>query len=233
MKSINSGRFLAKALLAICVLLSLAIAPAKAVLVTWDFNPGNLNAEVGSSSLTLTQSGYNLTVRGYDNVPGPDPLHNLFYKNAQDSGGAHERGLGLSGTPSNELIPDINGNPENYLQLDLRSLLSQGFTAGMVRVTSLQAGESFSIYGSNALGELGMQLGGPFAGLAFDDQFVAIPNFGAFQFISLAATTGRVLPSGFRAVAPIPEMSTLFPILGLLAAISMTSILRRRRAVKA
>jgi hypothetical protein len=35
-----------------------------------------------------------------------------------------------------------------------------------------------------------------------------------------------------RGLAPVPEMSALFPILGLLAAVGSTSILRRRRAAQ-
>jgi hypothetical protein len=35
-----------------------------------------------------------------------------------------------------------------------------------------------------------------------------------------------------RGLAPVPEMSALFPIVGLLVAVGSTSILRRRRAAQ-
>lgn len=218
-----------RTLLAGCV--ALVAASANAGLVTWNFNPANLNADAGSSSLIFTQMGFNLTVRGYDNIAGPDTLHELRYKSEAPNGGAQEVGLGLVGTPSNEFGVNLDGTPANYLQLDLRSLLMAGFTGGQIQVASLQAGEGYQIYGSNALGVLGTALGGPFFGLTFDNQWVNIPDFGNFQFVSIAAASGRVLPVAFRA-APIPEMSVLFPIVGLLAAVSCTHILRRRRGAR-
>ncbi|MEP6820888.1 MAG: hypothetical protein ABI946_00900 [Chthoniobacterales bacterium] len=234
MKTNRSYLASAKALLVACALSALAIASANAVVVTWDFNPGNQNGNAGTNTLTFTQSGYDLTVRGYDNVSGPDTLHELYYKDVAASGGAAEHGLGLVGVPDNEFGADSNGTPLNYLQLDLRSILAANAMNGMVQVTSLQAGEGFAIFGSNSLGQLGTQLGGSFVGTAFDGQFVAIPDFGSFQFISIAATSGDILPTAFRATfTPIPEMSALFPILGLLAAVSATQILRRRRAARA
>lgn len=230
MKSLKHTSSFAKALLGVCVLSAFAVASANAVLVSWDFNPGNLNADVGSATNTYTQSGYDLTVRGYD--AGTNAPHQLYYKSEPPNGGAMERGLGLVGTPSNEFGLDANGSPANYLQLDLRSVLMQGFTNGMIQVASLQLGESFSIFGSNTLGQIGTQLGGSF-GSAFDNQFVAIPDFGTYQFISIAAASGQVLPVAFQAsITPIPEMSVLFPIVGLLVAVSSTQILRRRRAAQ-
>lgn len=234
MKSLASHQPLAKTFLGICLLSAFAVASANAILVTWDFNPGNQNADSGSSALTYTQSGYNLTVRGYDNVSGPDTLHELRYKNEAMNGGAFERGLGLAGTPSNEFGVNTDGTPTNYLQLDLRSILSLGFTNGMIQVASLQPGEGYVLFGSNSQGVLGTQLAGTYTGLGFDNQFVAIPDFGTYQFISVAAASGRVLPVAFQAsITPIPEMNVLFPIVGLLVAVSSTQILRRRRAAQA
>lgn len=232
MKSPKS-RPLVKAVLGICFFSAFAIASTNAVVVTWDFNPGNLSANVGSATNTYTQSGYNLTVRGYDSVAGADTLHDLYYKNEPMSGGAFERGLGLVGTPANEFTLNGNGAPANYLQLDLRSILSQGFTNGMLQVASLQVGESFQLFGSNAMGEMGTQLGGTWAGLTFDNQFISVPDFGSYQFISVAAASGQILPVAFRAsITPIPEMSVLFPMVGLLVAVYSTQVLRRRRAAQ-
>ena len=133
------------------------------------------------------------------------------------------------GSPHNEINA---GNPfPNFIQLDLSSILSQGFTNGMIAVSSLQNGESFQLFGSNFQGVLGTSISGPFTGLAFDNQFVAIPSFGTFQFISVVAASGNVLPSQFMAT-PIPEMGTVLPIIALLVAVGSTSLLRRRRAAQ-
>jgi hypothetical protein len=137
-----------------------------------------------------------------------------------------EVGLGLVNSPHNEFN---FGDPlPNFLQLDLRSILALGFTDGMIKVASLQQGEGFQLFGSNQQGVLGTAIGTPFFGLTFDDQFVSIPAFGSFQFISIAgaAPGSNVLPVAFSAV---PEMSTVLPIIGLLIAVISTNVLRRRK----
>lgn len=227
MKKLPGGKTL---LIAGIALLS---SPASwAAFVTWELNPNGLNGAVGSSSHSYTVSGSTITANGFDftSAAGPNTPHNLYYKNETPINGAVERGLGLTGIPDSELFSNANGTPANFIQLDLRSILAQGFTGGQIMVGSVQQGESFRLFGSNSLGTLGTVIGSPF-GSAFDDQFVSINNFGSFRFISVAAGTGDVLPIAFRA-SPVPEMSALLPIIGLLAAISFTHILRRRRAAQ-
>lgn len=206
---------------------------AMAALVTWELNPGNVTGNVGGSSHAYTVSGYTITARGYDHVTnGSDTNHDLFYKTAGPVGGAGERGLGLVGTLDHELQINSSGTVANYIQLDLRSILAQGFTGGQLEVGSIQSGESFRLFGSNAKGDLGTQLAGTW-GSAFDEQFVSIPNFGSYQFISIASNKDDVLPIAFRAnVTPVPELNALFPVVGLLVAVSATQILRRRRAAR-
>ncbi len=46
----------------------------------WDLNPNNTNGDVRSSSVTLPQPEYAITVRGYDSVAGADTLYQLFFK---------------------------------------------------------------------------------------------------------------------------------------------------------
>src|SRR3977135_3307245 len=213
-----------------CCIAALTASSAWATIVTWQLNPSNTNGAVGSSSLNLTQSGFTITARGYDNVAGgPDTLHQLFFKSGGPIGGGSEHGLGLVGTLDNELQTS-GGVPVNYIQLDLRSILGQGFSNFQISVGSIQPGESFLLFGSNTQGQLGTQLGGAF-GSTFDDQFVSVTN--TYQFISIAAGALDVLPVAFRAtVTPVPEMSALFPVVGLIAAVSFTQILRRRRAAQ-
>jgi len=229
MKKSMTNRFLTNALRTLCLIGALSACSAWATLITWDLNPTGANAAVGATFKDFTKSGYTITARGYDNVAGQDTAHELYFKNVAEIGGGSERGLGLVGTLNNELQTS-GGTPTNYIQLDLRSILGQGFTGLEISVGSIQSGESFLLFGSNTQGQLGTQLGGAY-GSNFDDQFVAVP--GNFQFISVAAGAMDILPVALRGViTPVPEMSALFPIVGLIAAVSCTQILRRRRAAQ-
>jgi hypothetical protein len=231
MKKSTTNRFLTNALRTLCCIGALTACSAWATVITWELNPTNSNVAVGATFKDFIQSGYTITARGYDNVPGADTAHELFFKSVPAIGGGSEHGLGLVGTLDNELQTS-GGTPSNYIQLDLRSILTQGFTGGQLSVGSIQSGESFLLFGSNVQGQLGTQIGGTF-GSQFDDQFVDIPQFGNYQFVSVASGAFDVLPIAFRAsITPVPEMSALFPIIGLLVAVSSTQILRRRRAAQ-
>jgi hypothetical protein len=99
---------------------------------------------------------------------------------------------------------------------------------GQISVGSIQTGESFAIFGSNTLGTLGAQVGGPF-GSAVDNQFVPIPGFGQFHFYSIMASADDVLPVSIRAdVAPVPEMNAILPIAAVLLLLLATNVWRRR-----
>ena len=101
--------------------LALAFSSAHAGLVIWDLNPTNTNGSVGSSAHIFTSSGYSITAYGFDRVAGPDPGHELWFKNDID-----DHGLGVTGTPHNELQVGPDG-PLQYIQFDLGSILSAGF----------------------------------------------------------------------------------------------------------
>ena len=219
----ESNRLLKASLLVLCGSVTLVASSAWATLVTWNLNPGGLNADVGSSSHDFTVSGYIITARGYDT---PSTPHELFFKN----GGGDEIGLGLVNTLNNELQVDSNGNPLNSIQLDLRSILLQGFTNGKIEVGSIQSGESFNLYGSNILGNLGTKLNSTPYGSAFDDQFVSVPNFGTYQFVSVVVATLDVLPVAFQAmIVPVPEAASLVPAVCLVIVATAFEARRRRR----
>ena len=231
MQSVTSLRRFGASLRAFGLATVLAASSASAAIV-WDLNPQDQHGTIGSNTQVFTEQGYQITARGYNNDGGQGFATDLFFKNRPPDGGANESGLGLTSSPHNELNGSEFG-PLNFIQLDLRSILQQGFTNGQIAVTSLQQGESFQLFGSNAEGQLGTAISGLFTGLAFDDKFVAIPQFGAFSFISVAGAGAgsNVLPSRFSAeITPIPEVGTVMPIVGLLVAIGATHILRRRRA---
>jgi hypothetical protein len=193
--------------------------------IIWDLNPSPAqNGPVGSSSHTYTSSGFSITAYGFDNHSGIGAAHDLFYKSQGPIGGASEHGLGLVNTPNNEIQAGLH-----FIQFDFTAALAAGLFNGQISVGSIQPNEAFAIYGSDKLGTLGMQVGGTF-GSSFDNQYVSIPDFGHFHYYSIVATAADVLPISIQAdLRPVPEMSALFPIIGLLFAVGATHMLRRRR----
>jgi hypothetical protein len=126
-------------------------------------------------------------------------------------------------TPNNEIQAGLH-----FIQFDFTAALAAGLFNGQISVGSIQPGEAFSIYGSNALGTLGAQVGGTF-GSSVDNQFVSIPNFGQFNFYAIVAAADDVLPVAIRAdLRAIPEMNAILPIAALLLLLLATNVWRRR-----
>ena len=213
------------AFLAACLAL-FSNASAHATLVAWSLNPDNLNQDLNTNTAAFTVAGYTITARGYDNWDGNGHARDLHYKWE----GADEFGLGLRGTPNNELQVNGSGMPLNFIQLDLRSILLQGFTGGQIEVGSVQSGESFDLYGSNTLGQLGTKINGAAYGHTYDLQFVSVPNFGSYGFLSVVAHSGDLLPVAFQAnIVPIPEMGSLIPAACLAIVVTAFEARRRKR----
>jgi hypothetical protein len=222
---IQDSRHIAKIFCA--VVFAALIASASQAAIVWDLNPNDLNAPAGSNTQIFTSGGFSITARGFDNNNGIGTPRELYYKNKPPVDGAVEFGLGLV-TPHNEINSGPNG-PLNFIQFDVTAILAAGMFNGQISVGSLQAGESFSIHGSNTLGTLGTQLSGPFPGLTFDNQFVALPDFGLYNFYSIVASSGNVLPVALSAeIAPIPEMNALLPIAALVLLVFATNAWRKR-----
>jgi hypothetical protein len=204
----------------------LCVSSSWATLVTWNLNPSGANADVGSSTQDFTVSGYTITARGYDNNAGTGIAHELHFKND----GGDEIGLGLTNLPNFELQVGSNGSPLQFIQLDVRSILSQGFTNGKIEIGSVQSAELFNLYGSNTLGTLGTKLNSTPYDSSKDDTFVSVPNFGSFQFISVVSAAADVLPVAFQAtIVPIPEAASLVPAACLIFAVTAFEARRRRR----
>jgi hypothetical protein len=227
MKTTKTANFLKTALLLFCGGVAFIAVSAHATVVTWDLNPSGLNQSVGSSSNAYTVSGATITAYGYDNNGGTGTLHDLFYKN--DS--ADEVGLGLVNTLHNELQVDTSGNPLQFIQLDVSSILAAGFINGKIEIGSVQSGELFNLFGSNSLGMLGTKLNGSPYDSSKDDVFVSVPNFGTYKFISVVSAADDVLPVAFQAsITPIPEARSLVPTALLAVAVTAFEARRRRRA---
>jgi len=227
MNTIKSTRFIKAAFVLLCGGIALVAYSAQATVVTWDLNPSGLNQATGSSSQPFTVSGYTITAYGYDNNAGTGTLHQLFYKNA----GADEIGLGLTNVTNNELQVNSNGDPLQFIQLNLTSILAAGFTNGKIEIGSVQSGELFNLYGSNTQGLLGIKLNATPYDSSKDDVFVSVPNFGTYKFISVVAAAADVLPVAFQAtITPIPEATSLIPTALLAIAVTAFEARRRRRS---
>ena len=123
--------------------------------------------------------------------------------------------------------------PLQFMTLDIHKLLATGRVFdGQVEIGSVQSNSNdlFNIYGSNTLGQLGTKIQGTYDGTS-DQVWLTLADFGNYNYISFGAISGDVLPIAFQANC-IPEMSALFPIVGLIVAVSCTQLLRRRRSAK-
>ena len=65
----------------------------------------------------------------------------------------------------------------------------------------------------------------------FDEQSISAPSV-QFASVPSSSTDVSVVSTANIGVVPVPEMSALFPIVGLIVAVSCTQILRRRRAAQ-
>ena len=225
----HSNRFLTNSLRILCVASALAATSAWAAFTTWDLNPDNLNESVGSASRDYTVDGYTITARGYDNQNGGvGSEHILYYKNSGD-----DRGLGLVDTLHNELQVGPDGTPLHFIQLDLTSILAAGFMNGRISVGSVEPGEAFNLYGSNALGILGTLLNGTPYGSDTNNGFVDVPDFGTYQFLSIVSAADDILPVAFQAeLVPVPEVASLVPAALLVIGATLFEARRRRRAAR-
>lgn len=208
------------ALSAACLL---AGSSAWATVVTWNLNPDGSNGAVGSNSQTFSSSGYNVTAYGYT-VGSPNTPLGLYFKNQ----GGDKIGLGIVG-PSNHELQGNGSLPQQFIQLDVSSILAQGFSNGKIEVGSVGSNDRFVIFGSSTLGDPGQQIGGTYNSSS-DMVFINIADFSSYNYISIGALSGGVLPAAFQAsLTAVPEVSALFPIVGLIIAVSLTQFLRRRR----
>lgn len=168
---------------------------------TFDFNEGTGN--VHNSQDTFTSNGSTLTVYGFTKS---DSAADLFLKN----GGGDETGLGL------DLRDDTDHEigSGNFIQFT-----GTGVTS--IKIGSVQSGESWILYGSNTLGQLGTKIDSGTTGGSFNVS-------GNYAFLSLAAgAKGDVLLDSVTTAAAVPEpaMPALILTTGLLG---FAEIVRRK-----
>jgi hypothetical protein len=178
------------------LLLVFAVAPAaKADTFTFIF-PGTHTGTLGTSQ-AFTSGGVTITAYGFSSQ---GHATNLFGKTE----GGDETGLGLVGTTDNEITTT------SFIQLDMANLWAKNPTAFSLSIGSVQAGEGWSIYGSNTLGDRGTLLMSGTTDFPNSFSFASIPT--SFRYITIQASSHDVLLNGLSATthnATTPEPATM------------------------
>lgn len=155
-----------------------------------------------TASKDLSQSPSTTAARGFDNTTPVDASHQFLFRTASEN-------------------VTVNNSPQ----------ISD--TAVQATVPQPSQRQDESLYAaSNTPSRPTTELDEAMA-KTFDEGFVSVPSV---QFASMAAPStnlpGSTMAAGSIDPMPVPEMSALFPIVGLIAAVSCTQILRRRRAAQ-
>ncbi len=211
MTTFTTNRFLTKALRLTCCVAVLTACSAWAAVVDWQLNPIGANSSVGAIK-DLSQPGYTSTARGLT-----DASHQVAFERAPETAAA-------------TLADALNENPKTRATDIQRSEPAVSQDSAQISTSSSQPADSFLV--ADLQSQPVLQSGGALAH-AFDEEFVSVPTV---QFASMASGSKDLSGVSMAAVnidpAPVPEMSALFPIIGLIAAVSCTQILRRRRAAQ-
>ena len=132
---------------------------------------------------TVTSGGASLTVTGYSAAGVPS---NLFAKNE----GPTEFGLGMASGADHEIAGSLT------LQVDLQQILALQPSSITIGISSLQAGETYQIWGSHAAGTPVTLLASNQSGTTFNltnDQF---------RFITISSPNASVLLDSLVATVP-------------------------------
>ena len=188
---------------------------------------------------TPWEQGYNSAAGNFDTTREPQWNHEIKFSDLQVTTINGKQYFGFS--------VDINEPNGSKSSISLDAL--QVFTSSSTQSSTSTNGSGFF---NGSLGTLRFDLGAN--QVLYNDQntgsgggdiniYIPVSDFAgtnANDFVYLYQRWGNTDASqgGFeetaliRGLAPVPEMSALFPVLGLLVAVGSTSILRRRRAAQ-
>jgi hypothetical protein len=214
MTTLTTNRFLTKALRLTCYATALTACSAWATVVDWQ-SPIGANGSVGVIK-DLSQREYTNSARGLENRAGTDASQPVFEQAPQQEAAT--------------LGDALNENPTTRATDAEQSELARSEESVQISTASTHSADSFLV--ADLHPQPVLQSGGALAH-AFDEEFVSVPTV---QFASVTSGSKDLSGISMAAVstdpAPVPEMSALFPIIGLIAAVSCTQILRRRRAAQ-
>jgi hypothetical protein len=150
----------------------------------------------------LPSSAYTNSARGVEAAAGTETSTQVLFQRAPESVTAAETGT----------VPAVALNS---------AIESSASSQPQVSASSAAPDASFSVASSTAQTQPTSEA----LVAAFDEDFVSVPTV---QFATVSAGPNVSAPSS-ASVTAVPEMSAFFPIVGLIAAVSCTQILRRRR----
>jgi hypothetical protein len=212
-----------KMLAALSLLCLLATSSAMATVVYWNLDPNGTAGTADSAIHTFLSPSSSITAAGYAvEWQSHIPL-GLYHEFGQTTSGS----VGLADHQRRE-----NGYfSDQFVQLDVNSILPQGITDEKLQPGSVHStsNDVFAILRPSALRESRVQTEG-MSGRPSATVFPSIANLTNGKLISAGSVSGTLMTAAFQAtLTPVPEISALFPIIGLVAAIAVTQILRRRR----
>ena len=212
-----------KMLAALSFLCLFATSSALATVVDWSFDPNGTAGTADSASHAFLSSSS--SIRGNAYV--------VEWQSHIPLGQYHEFGQTAPGSAG---LADHQWRENGYfstqsVQLDVNSILPQGVAdeklqLGIVHGTS---NDALAILRSSTLRESGVQTEG-ISGRPSAMVFASIANLTNGKLLSAVSISGTLMTVAFQAtLTPVPEISALFPIIGLVAAVAVTQFLRRRR----
>ncbi len=214
---------------------------AHASTFTWDFAPGQKSVTFGNTkTFADAQNKYNITARGYKLPSGktsPAPKNgaewtttytannNLYGK--YTSGDLEETGLGLTGSGDGEI------NKNTFIQLDLTALPKDTEYIDLV-ISSIQKGETATIWGSNTVGKPGSLLAELTGNLGTIQTYRYNLSKGSYLSVSAdpngSGSNDILIQSRFTIKTPsrkVPESSSLVGILAV-STYGVSSVLSRK-----
>jgi hypothetical protein len=176
------------------------VLPSYADSLTYSFT-GTAGA-TGSATETLTSDGVSITATGYS---ATNTAEQLYIRNDDD------HGLGLITTPENH---EISGN--TFIQVNLSQLWAQHPTSAILNLSSVDPGEKFNVWGSNAAGVTGTML---LSGATASE--ISLLGFSGYNYITISAPAGSVLLKSIDAVDGSGGDPTSAPEPGVLALLAL------------